>query len=212
LAELGVNIAASVEQHRRALDEAGVCFMFAQAHHGSMRHVSPIRAELGFRTMFNLLGPLSNPAGAERQLLGVFSERWVEPLAKALKALGTRRAWVVHGGGLDEITTTGPTQVAELRDGEVRLFTVTPEGVGLARTNLSDITGGDPAHNAAALRALLDGERGAYRDVVLLNAAAAFLVGETVETLSEGVALAAQVIDDGRAKAALSRLVEASNS
>ena len=207
LTELGVDIAAPAAAQLRALDEAGICFMFAQAHHGSMRHVSPIRAELGFRTIFNLLGPLTNPAGAQRQVVGVFAERWVAPLAEALRALGAERAWVVHGGGLDELTTTGETSVAELRDGQVRLFTVTPEAVGLPRAALADLTGGAPAENAAALRRLLAGETGPYRDIVLLNAAAAFLVGETVETLREGVDLAAAVIDDGRAQGALDALV-----
>ena len=207
LTELGVDIAAPATTQLRALDEAGICFMFAQAHHGSMRHVSPIRAELGFRTIFNLLGPLTNPAGAQRQVVGVFAERWVAPLAEALRALGAERAWVVHGGGLDELTTTGETSVAELRDGQVRLFTVTPEAVGLPRAALADLTGGSPGENAAALRRLLAGEKGPYRDIVLLNAAAAFLVGETVETLREGVDLAAAVIDDGRAQGALDALV-----
>ena len=208
LTELGVAIQASPEQQLRALDEAGICFLFAPAHHGAMRHVSPIRAELGFRTIFNLLGPLTNPAGAQRQVVGVFAERWVTPLAEALAALGSERAWVVHGGGLDEITTTGETTVAELQDGKVRNFTVSPEAVGLKRAALTDLTGGAPADNAAALRRLMDGETGPYRDIVLLNAAAAFVVGEKVETLGEGVARAAQVIDDGRAKAALDKLVE----
>ena len=207
LTELGVDIAAPATTQLRALDEAGICFMFAQAHHGSMRHVSPIRAELGFRTIFNLLGPLTNPAGAQRQVVGVFAERWVAPLAEALRALGAERAWVVHGAGLDELTTTGETSVAELRDGQVRLFTVTPEAVGLPRAALADLTGGAPSENAAALRRLLAGEKGPYRDIVLLNAAAAFLVGETVETLREGVDLAAAVIDDGRAQGALDALV-----
>jgi len=173
-----------------------------------MRHVSPIRAELGFRTIFNLLGPLTNPAGAQRQVVGVFAERWVAPLAQVLGALGSERAWVVHGGGLDEMTTTGETSVAEFREGQVRLFTVTPEAVGLRRAALAELTGGAPADNAAALRRLLQGEQGAYRDIVLLNAAAAFLVGDRVETLREGVELAGQVIDDGRAQAALDKLVE----
>jgi anthranilate phosphoribosyltransferase len=207
LTELGVDIAMPADRQLKALDEAGICFMFAQAHHGSMRHVSPIRAELGFRTIFNLLGPLTNPAGAQRQVVGVFAERWVAPLAEALKALGSERAWVVHGGGLDEMTTTGETSVAELRDGQVRLFTVTPEAVGLPRAALADLTGGTPKENATALRGLLAGEKGPYRDIVLLNAAAAFLVGETVETLREGVELAAAVIDDGRARGALDKLV-----
>jgi anthranilate phosphoribosyltransferase len=203
---LGVNIAADAGQQLQALEEAGICFMFAPAHHGAMRHVTPIRAELGFRTIFNLLGPLANPAGAKRQLLGVYDTRWVEPLARVLGALGTERAWTVHGQGMDEITITGETQVAEWRDGQVRLFRITPEAVGLPRAALADLTGGSPAENAQALRDLLAGAKGPYRDIVLLNAAAAFLVGEKVETLREGVELAAAVIDDGRAARALDRL------
>src|SRR6185312_534316 len=207
LSELGVDIAMPVDRQLRALDEAGICFMFAPAHHGAMRHVSPIRAELGFRTIFNLLGPLTNPAGSKRQVVGVFAERWVSRLAEALGELGAERAWVVHGAGLDEMTTTGETSVAEFRDGQVRLFTVTPEAVGLTRVGLSDLNGGTPKENAKALRRLLAGEKGAYRDIVLLNAAAAFLVADRVETLRDGVELAGAVIDDGRAQAALDRLV-----
>jgi anthranilate phosphoribosyltransferase len=207
LSELGVNIAADTRQQLKALDEAGICFLFAPAHHGAMRHVSPIRAELGFRTIFNLLGPLTNPAGARRQLLGVYDSRWVEPLARVLGALGAERAWTVHGQGMDEITTTGETQVAEWRDGQVRLFRITPEAVGLPRAALADLTGGTPTENARALRDLLAGATGPYRDIVLLNAAAAFLVSDRVETLREGVGLAGQVIDDGRAAQALARLV-----
>jgi anthranilate phosphoribosyltransferase len=207
LGELGVDIAAPADLQLKALEEAGICFMFAPAHHGAMKHVAPIRTELGFRTIFNLLGPLTNPAGAKRQVVGVFAERWVSPLAQVLGALGAERAWVVHGGGLDEMTTTGETSVAEFRDGQVRLFTVTPEAVGLKRAALADLTGGSPVENAAALRRLLQGEAGPYRDIVLLNSAAAFLVGEKVETLREGVDLAAAVIDDGRAQAALDKLV-----
>ena len=208
LAELGGNIAASQAQQLKALEEAGICFMFAPAHHGAMRHVAPIRAELGFRTVFNLLGPLTNPAQAQRQLLGVFDSRWVEPVARVLGALGTERAWVVHGQGMDEITTTGETQVAEWRDGQVRLFRITPEAVGLPRAASADLTGGTPAENAKALAVLLAGAKGPYRDIVLLNAAGAFLVADRVETLREGVELAGQVIDDGRAAGALARLVE----
>jgi anthranilate phosphoribosyltransferase len=207
LTELGVDIAAPAAKQLQALDEAGICFLFAPAHHGSMRHVSPIRAELGFRTIFNLLGPLTNPAGAQRQVVGVYAERWVERLAEALAALGSERAWVVHGQGLDEMTTTGETRVAEVRDGQVRLFTVTPEAVGLPRAAQADLTGGSPAQNALALHRLLAGDKGPYRDIVALNAAAAFLVGDKVETLREGVELAAAVIDDGRAKGALDALV-----
>lgn len=208
LSELGVAIDAGPERQLKALDEAGICFLYAPAHHGAMRHVSPIRSELGFRTIFNLLGPLTNPAGAKRQVVGVFAERWVAPLAQVLGALGSERAWVVHGGGMDEMSTTGETSVAEYREGQVRLFTVTPEAVGLRRAALADLTGGTPAQNADALRRVLQGEPGAYRDIVLLNAAAAFLVGERVETLREGVELAGQVIDDGRAQTALDKLVE----
>jgi anthranilate phosphoribosyltransferase len=212
LAALGVNIQASADQQRRSLDEAGLCFLFAPAHHAALRHVMPIRTELGFRTVFNLLGPLSNPAGAQRQLLGVFADRWVEPMARVLGALGAERAWSVHGGGMDEMTTTGETQVAEWRDGQVRLFTVTPEAVGLPRASLADLAGGEPAANAAAMSELFDGKSGAYRDIVLLNAAAAFLIGDKVETLRDGVEMAGAVIDDGRAAGALERLVAASHA
>ena len=212
LSALGVNLGCSMEQSRKALDEAGICFLFAPAHHSAMRHVTPVRAELGFRTVFNLLGPLSNPAGAQRQVLGVYDPRLIEPMAKVLGALGAERAWVVHGSGLDEITTTGPTQICEWRDGQTRLFTVTPEAVGLERVSIDALRGGDPKANAAALTALLAGERGPYRDIVALNAAAAFLVADRVETLREGLDLAFAVIDDGRAREALARLVAATNA
>jgi anthranilate phosphoribosyltransferase len=194
------------------LETAGICFLFAPAHHGALRHVMPIRAELGFRTVFNLLGPLSNPAGAQRQVLGVYDSRWVEPLARVLGALGSERAWVVHGSGLDEISTAGPTQIAEWRNGQVRLFNVTPEAVGLPRSDLSALKGGDPAQNADALRDLLDGAPGPYRDIALLNAAAAFLVADRVETLQEGVAHGAEAIDSGRARLALDRLIAATQT
>ena len=212
LAALGVNLDAGPERQRRSLDEAGLCVLFAPAHHGAMRHVSPIRQELGFRTVFNLLGPLSNPAGAQRQLLGVYDGRWVDPLARVLGALGATRAWVVHGDGLDEITTTGTTHVAEWRDGGVRLFNITPEAVGLPRAALADLRGGDPAENATALRELLDGARGPYRDIVLMNAAAAFLVADQTETLREGVELAAKSIDSGAARTALDKLIAFTNN
>ncbi|MGA9657736.1 MAG: anthranilate phosphoribosyltransferase [Asticcacaulis sp.] len=207
LAALGVNLEATLDQQRQALDEAGICFLFAQAHHGAMKHVSPIRQQLGFRTIFNLLGPLSNPAGAKRQVVGVPSPRFVEPIAQALGQLGAVKAWSVHGSGLDELTTTGETDVAEYSNGFVRLFKITPEAVGLPRAALADITGGEPDYNAQALLALLDGKKSAYRDIVLLNAAAAFLVGDKVETLREGVELAEHIIDDGKARNALDTLV-----
>jgi anthranilate phosphoribosyltransferase len=212
LQALGVNLDATPAQSQRALAMAGICFLFAPAHHGALRHVTPIRAELGFRTVFNLLGPLSNPAGAKRQVLGVFDSRWVEPMARVLGALGSERAWVVHGSGLDELTTTGPTQVAEWRNGYVRLFNITPEAVGLPRADLAALQGGDPAQNAEALRDLLDGAPGPYRDIALLNAAAAFLVSDVVETLQEGVALGAEAIDSGRARAALDQLIAATQA
>ena len=211
LAALGVNIDATAEQQLRALAEANICFLFAQAHHGAMKHVSPIRQQLGFRTLFNLLGPLTNPAGAQRQVLGVFDSKWVEPLARVLGALGAERAWVVHGAGMDELTITGETSVAEWRDGQVRLFTITPEAVGLPRATLADLQGGTPDENAVALTRLLDGELGPYRDIVLLNTAAALLVADRCETLAEGVQLGADAIDSGMAKMALFKLIEISN-
>lgn len=207
LAELGVALEPSPERARRALDEAGVCFLFAPAYNPAMRHVTPVRAELGFRTVFNLLGPLANPAGARRQVVGVYDPAKVEPLARVLGALGAEHVWVVHGDGLDELTTAGESKVAEWRDGALRTFTVTPESVGLPRVAEDDLRGGDPAHNAAALRAVLDGAPGAYRDVTLLNAGAAFVVAGRAESLAEGVALARASIDSGAARRALDSLV-----
>lgn len=210
---LGVNLFASVPQVEKALREARVGFLFAQAHHGAVRHVGPARKTLGVRTIFNLLGPLSNPAGAKRQLLGVYDERWLEPMAEALRDLGAERAWIVHGSdGLDELTTTGESRVAELLpSGEVRAYSITPEDAGLKRASLEDLKGGDPQFNAQALEALLDGAHGAYRDIVLLNAAAALLLGGQAESLKDGAAQAARAIDDGAARRALFRLVEISN-
>jgi anthranilate phosphoribosyltransferase len=212
LSVLGVNLQASPAQQRRSLDEAGIAFLFAPAYHGAMRHVGPVRAEIGFRTVFNLLGPLSNPAGAKRQVMGVYDPRLLEPLAEVLGRLGATRAWTVHGQGLDELTTTGETEVAEWKDGAVRRFTVTPEEAGLPRADLAALRGGDAEENAAALRALLDGAKGAYRDIVLLNAAAALVVADHAHDLADGAALAAAVIDDGRAAKALADLVEATNA
>lgn len=212
LSVLGVNLQASPAQQRRSLDEAGIAFLFAPAYHGAMRHVGPVRAEIGFRTVFNLLGPLSNPAGANRQVMGVYDPRLLEPLAEVLGRLGATRAWTVHGQGLDELTTTGETEVAEWKDGAVRRFTVTPEDAGLPRASIDALRGGDAEENAVALRDLLDGARGAYRDIVLLNAAAALVVADRAVDLAEGAALAAAVIDDGRAAKALADLVEATNA
>ena len=212
LAALGVNLDAGLERNGCALRDAGVCFLFAPSHHGALRHVGPVRAELGFRTVFNLLGPLANPAGAKRQVVGVFDPRWLVPMAEVLGALGSERAWIVHGEGLDELTTTGETQVAELKDRQVTTFTVTPEDAGLPRASIEDLRGGDAEENARALEALLDGAPGPYRDIVLLNAAAALLVAGKADDLRAGAELAAAVIDDGRAKAALKKLVEATNA
>ena len=212
LSVLGVNLQAGPEQQRRSLDEAGIAFLVAPAYHGAMRHVGPVRAEIGFRTVFNLLGPLSNPAGARRQVMGVYDPRLLEPLAEVLGRLGATRAWTVHGQGLDELTTTGETEVAEWKDGAVRRFTVTPEEAGLPRADLDDLRGGDAEENALALRGLLDGASGAYRDIVLLNAAAALVVADRAADLAEGAAQAAAVIDDGRAAKALADLVEATNA
>ena len=206
LGALGIDIEASAERSRRALDEAGVCFLYAPAYNPAMRHVRPVRSELGFRTLFNLLGPLSNPAGARRQVVGVYDPARLETLARVLGALGTTRAWVVNGDGLDELTTTGETQVAEWTDGTVRRFTVTPEAVGIPRTTPEALRGGDPAFNAAALTAILDGAEGAYRDIVVLNAAAALVVGGRAGGLAEGVRMAAESIDTRAARRALDTL------
>jgi anthranilate phosphoribosyltransferase len=212
LTALGVDIEAGLDQVERAIREARIGFMMAPRHHGAMRHVAGARVELGTRTIFNLLGPLANPASTRRQLMGVFAREWVEPLAHVLARLGARRAWVVHGAdGLDELTTTGASHVAELRDGAVRTFEVTPEDAGLPRAKLEDLKGADAATNAAALRALLEGAPGPYRDIVLLNGAAALMVAGRVEDLRAGVEQAARSIDSGAALDALNRLIAISS-
>ncbi len=212
LMALGVNIEIGPDQVARCIREAGVGFMFAPAHHSAMRHVGPARVELGTRTIFNLLGPLSNPAGVKRQLTGVFSPDWVEPLAHVLGELGCEATWVVHGeGGLDEISPVGVTKVAELKDGNVRAFEITPEDAGLSRHAFEEIRGGDAEVNAAALRAVLDGQAGAYRDAVLMNAGAALVVAGKAADIREGAELAAQAIGSGKARAVLDKLVEVSN-
>ena len=212
LAALGINLELDPTGISACIREAGVGFMFAPQHHSAMRHVGPSRVELGTRTIFNLLGPLSNPAGVKRQLLGVFSPDWLEPIAEVLKDLGSQTVWVVHGEGLDEMTTTGTTQVAALENGSVRRFTVTPEDAGLARVSLDALKGGDGAHNARALRAVLEGERNAYRDIAVLNAAGALIVAGKAGDLKEAVGLAEQSIDSGAALAALDALIRVSNA
>ncbi len=212
LTALGVNIDADVALVERAIRGAGIGFMMAPRHHGAMRHVAGARVELGTRTIFNLLGPLANPAGAKRQLMGVFALEWVEPIAHVLGQLGAERAWVVHGAdGLDELSTTAPSHVAELRDGRVTSFEVSPEQAGLPRARRDDLKGGDATTNADALRALLDGVRGPYRDIVALNSAAALIVAGQVEDLEVGVARATEAIDSGAAKDVLRGLVAITN-
>ena len=213
LQALGVKLDLTPEQISRCIKEAGIGFMFAPAHHPAMKHVGPSRVELGTRTMFNLLGPQSNPAGARRYMLGVYDKAWVEPVAAALLANRAIAAWVVHGhGGLDELSTTGPSFVASIIDGNLTSFEVTPEDAGVARADIKDLKGADPAYNAGRMRTMLEGARDPYRDVVLLNAAAAFIVAGKVETLKAGAALAAEQIDSGRAKHTLEKLISVSNS
>ncbi len=213
LTELGVKVDASPDTVAKAIAEAGVGFLWAPMYHPSMKHWAPIRAELGIRTIFNLLGPISNPAGVKRQVLGVFSLEWVEPIAHVLKNLGAEHVWVVHGhDGLDELTTTGATTVAELKDGKVTVFEVTPADAGLAPAKLADLKGGDAATNAAAIRDLLAGAKGPFRDIVLLNTAAALIVGGKAASLTDGVALAVHAIESGVARAALDKLIQITNA
>jgi anthranilate phosphoribosyltransferase len=211
LAALGVDIDAEMSLVEKSLNEVGIGFLMAPRHHAAMRHVGPTRVELGTRTIFNLLGPLSNPAGTTRQLIGVFQRQWTEPMAKVLGQLGSERAWVVHGSdGLDEITTTGASYVSELKDGKVSSFEVTPEDAGLARTDPANLKGGDPATNAAAITDMLNGQEGPYRDIVLLNAAAALVVAGKADDLKSGVVQAAEAIASGKARETLEHLIRIS--
>jgi len=212
LAAMGVNIDADVALVEKAIKEAGIGFLMAPRHHSAMKHVGPARVQMGTRTIFNLLGPLSNPAGVKRQFTGVFSRAWVEPLAQVLKNLGCEAAWVVHGAdGLDEMTTTGASHVAQLKLGEITTFEVTPDDAGLATAQPEDLKGNDAAHNAEALIGVLDGARGPYRDIVLYNAAGALIVAAKAQDLKEGAAMAAKAIDGGKAKAALDKLIAITN-
>ena len=213
LTALGVKIGISPEAIQRCITEAGVGFMMATTHHASMRHVGAARVELGTRTIFNLLGPLSNPAGVKRQLIGVFSSGWLQPMAEVLRNLGSERVWIVHGGdGLDEMTTTAPTRIVELKNGEIRAFEVAPEDVGLARADPAALKGGDAAHNAAALLAVLEGARDAHRDIAVFNAAGALVVAEAARDLADGVRIAQRALDVGAARETLDRLVTVSNA
>jgi anthranilate phosphoribosyltransferase len=204
---LGVNIAAEPEVVERCLNEAGIAFFFAPTFHPSMRHAGPTRRELGLRTAFNLLGPLTNPAKATRQLVGVPRPELTELVARSLALLGTERAWVVHGAdGLDEISTTGYTKISECRDGEVNTFYLHPSDLGLTKSPSETLRGGDAGDNAAIARRVLSGEPGPQRDVVLLNAAAALLIAGRVDRIQDGLSVAADAIDSGRAAAVLENL------
>ena len=212
LAALGVKLEVSPAVVERGMAEAGAGFLWAPLHHPLMKAWGPVRAELGFRTIFNLLGPVCNPAGVKRQVVGVFDQVWIAPVAEVLRNLGSEHVWVVHGAdGLDELTTTGVTHGAELKNGQIRAFRVQPEDAGLARAKLPDLAGGDAAENAAALRGVLDGKAGAYRDIVLLNAAAALIVAGKAADLKGGVGMAMAAIDGGRARAALDNLIRITN-
>ena len=213
LAALGVRIELAPEQISRCIKEAGIGFMFAPSHHPAMKNVNPTRVELATRTIFNLLGPLSNPAGVKRQKIGVFSRQWVLPLAEVLKNLGSESIWVVHGSdGLDEVTLTGPTFVAALENGKIRSFEITPEDAGLPRADAAALKGGDANANAESLRAVLAGKPSAYRDVALLNAAAALVVAGKAKDLKDGVAQGKQALDSGAAAQRLQKLIQVSNS
>ena len=212
LGALGVAIGLQPAAVEICLREAGIGFMMAPTHHAAMRHVGPVRIELGTRTIFNILGPLCNPAGVRRQLLGVFSAAWLEPMALVLRNLGSERVWLVHGSdGLDEMTTTGTTRVTALENGVIRSFELTPEDAGLPRAAAADLKGGDAAYNAAALLSVLEGIKSAYRDIAILNAAAALVVAGKADGLKEGAHLAAEAINSGHARTTLTKLVEVSN-
>jgi len=207
LTELGLNIMIGPDIVERCLAQAGIGFMMAPMHHPAMRHVGPIRAELGTRTIFNILGPLTNPAGVRRQLTGAFSPALIRPMAETLQALGSEKAWLVHGSdGTDEVSICGPTTVVALDRGEIRSFTLHPEEAGLPVHPFAAILGGAPAENAGAFRALMDGATGAYRDAVLLNAAAALMVADVVTSLRDGVAMATESLDSGAARAKVAAL------
>jgi len=213
LGELGVGVGIPPAAAAACLREAGVCFMAGPTHHPALRHAAPVRAEMGVRTIFNLLGPLCNPARVEKQALGVYSRDWLEPLARVLREMGSKRVWLLHGSdGLDEATTTGVTHVVALENGTIRTFDITPEDAGLPRASAQQLVGGDPAHNARALRAVLAGEKNAYRDIAVLNAAIALIVAGRAGDLLEGAALAQQALDTGAAAEKLAALVRLSNA
>jgi anthranilate phosphoribosyltransferase len=209
LEALGVNIRIEPEASERALRECGLCFLMAPLYHKAVRHVSPVRQELGLRTIFNLLGPLANPAGVKRQLMGVYDTHWLEPMAQVLHSLGAEKAWVVHGGdGMDEITLATTTEVAALENGEIRRFVIDPADYGFEYSTKKDIAGQDSEYNAVQLQKLLGGVKGPYRDIVLLNSAAALCVADAVQDISEGLEMASEALDSGQARYRLAQLVE----
>lgn len=210
LTALGVNIDLSPGQISDCIEEAGIGFMFAPAHHSAVRHVGPARVELGTRTIFNLLGPMCNPASVKRQLLGVFAPQWVLTAAKVAQKLGNAKTWVVHGQGFDEITITGTTQVAELDKGSIKTFEINPSDFGFDTASESDIAGGDANENAKALREVLDGKPSAYRNMVIMNTAASMVVADKAKNLQDGAAQAKQAIDSGAAMSTLEKLIEVS--
>jgi len=213
LQALGVKIELDADRVGTCIRTAGIGFMFAPAHHPAMKNVGPTRVELGTRTIFNLLGPLSNPAGVRRQMIGTFSKHWVEPMAQVLKNLGSESIWVVHGSdGLDEITTAGPTSVAALQNGVIRTFDITPEDAGLKRSKPDDLRGGDAEHNAKALLDVLKTKQMPFRDVSVINAAAALIVAGKAKDLKQGATLATKSIDSGEAEGRLDRLIAVSNA
>lgn len=213
LTVLGVNLDAEFALIENAITEAGIGFLMAPRHHSAMRFVGPVRAAMGIRTIFNILGPLSNPAGVKRQFTGVYAKELAEPMAQTLKNLGCEATWVVYGSdGLDELTTTGPSHVVALKDGKISQFEVSPEDAGLPKTSMDELLGGDAEVNAAAIHAVLAGEKGPYRDIVLFNAAASLIVADVVNDLKQGVALASASIDDGKGQAALAKMVHITNS
>ena len=213
LTALGVNLDANMVLIEQSIRDAGIGFLMAPRHHSAMRFVGPVRAAMGVRTIFNILGPMSNPARVKRQFTGVFDKRWVEPMAEVLGNLGCEATWVVHGSdGLDELTTTGSSFVAELKDGKVTTFEVSPEDAGLQLASAVDIRGGDPDENADAIRAMVDGSEGPFRDIVLLNAAGSLIVAGKTDRLKDGVEIAAAAISKGKVRAALDKLIEITNS
>jgi anthranilate phosphoribosyltransferase len=213
LTALGVKIDASIPLLERCLREVGMCFLMAPQFHPAMRHVAPVRQELGVRTIFNILGPLANPAHPELQLLGVYEKSLLAPMVEVLKQLGVKRAWVVHGSdGMDEITITGKTHVAALNNGEITTFEVSPEDAGLECHSSEALKGGDAGTNAQALREVLLGSKSAYRDAVLINTAAALIIAEKATNLREGVTMATEAIDSGKAYKLLQTLIDASHA